>query len=54
VGDAERDIEAGRNAGMRTLVARFGYIGSNDDPTSWQADGMVDSALEILDWLERW
>ena len=51
VGDAERDIEAGRNAGMRTLVALFGYLGETDCPELWQADGMVESALEILDWL---
>lgn len=54
VGDAERDIEAGRNAGMRTLIALFGYIGEQDQPANWQADGMVERALEILDWLERW
>lgn len=54
IGDAERDIEAGRNAGMRTLVALFGYIGNTDFPEHWQADGMVESALDILDWLERW
>lgn len=54
VGDAERDIEAGRNAGMRTLVALFGYLGEADFPERWQADGMVESALEILDWLEQW
>jgi len=54
VGDAQRDIEAGRNAGMRTLVALFGYLGETDFPGHWQADGMVDKALDILDWLERW
>ncbi len=54
VGDAERDIEAGRNAGMRTLVALFGYLGATDFPENWQADGMVKSALEILEWLEQW
>jgi len=54
VGDAERDITAGRNAGMHTLVALFGYLGETDFPEQWQADGMVESALEILDWLERW
>lgn len=51
VGDAERDIEAGRNAGMRTLVALFGYIGEEDRPEAWEADGMVEHALGILDWL---
>jgi len=54
VGDAERDIVAGRNAGMRTLVALFGYIAEQDQPSRWQADGMVEQALGILDWLERW
>ncbi len=51
VGDAERDIEAGRNAGMQTLVALFGYIGEGDCPERWQADGMVSEAAAILDWL---
>jgi 2-phosphoglycolate phosphatase len=51
VGDAARDVEAGRNAGMRTLVALFGYIDAQDEPTAWGADGMVESPQEILDWL---
>lgn len=51
VGDAERDIEAGKRAGMHTLVARFGYLSSTDKPETWQADGMIDHPLEILDWL---
>ncbi len=51
VGDAERDIEAGRNAGMQTLVALFGYIGDEDSPELWQADGMVSEARAILEWL---
>lgn len=51
VGDAERDIEAGRNAGMQTLVALFGYIGAEDRPEQWQADGMVERADEIVEWL---
>ncbi|TCO83504.1 phosphoglycolate phosphatase [Plasticicumulans lactativorans] len=51
VGDAARDIEAGRRAGMRTLVARFGYIGADDRPEDWQADGGIDHPLELLDWL---
>ncbi len=51
VGDAERDIEAGRSAGMRTLVALFGYIGEEDRPEEWMADGCVEKAAAILDWL---
>jgi len=52
VGDAERDIAAGRAAGMRTLVALFGYIGLNDEPGKWGADGLLNSPGELLDWLD--
>ncbi|MBX3663050.1 MAG: phosphoglycolate phosphatase [Burkholderiales bacterium] len=46
VGDDERDIRAGRAAGMRTVAVRFGYLnGSN--PEDWQADQLVSTPLEI-------
>ena len=52
VGDAERDIQAGRAAGMRTLVALFGYIDrTHDAPELWGADALVHTPAEILDWL---
>lgn len=51
VGDAERDITAARKAGMATLVAAFGYIGSDDAPEAWGADAVISTPLEILDWL---
>jgi len=51
VGDSRRDIEAGHRAGMFTLVARYGYLGSEDEPENWGANGMVDAPLEILQWL---
>lgn len=51
VGDAARDIEAGRNAGTRTLVALFGYLAPDDRPDEWQADGSILHPREILDWL---
>ena len=53
VGDAQRDIEAGRRAGTRTLVALFGYLSEDDRPESWCADGAVQHPLEILHWLDR-
>jgi phosphoglycolate phosphatase len=52
VGDAARDIQAGRDAGMKTLVALYGYIGDNEDPAAWGADAMVRSPLEILDLID--
>lgn len=51
IGDAERDIIAGNRAGTRTLTALFGYIGENDRPEQWQADGAISHPLQILDWL---
>jgi len=37
VADAERDIEAGHNAGMTTLVAMFGYLIELDRPETSSA-----------------
>jgi len=52
IGDAARDIEAGRAAGMKTLVALFGYIGAQDQPDTWGADGLIRAPGDALDWLD--
>ena len=52
VGDAARDIEAGRRAGARTLAALFGYIGEEDRPEDWGADALISQPGEILAWLD--
>lgn len=52
VGDDERDIVAGRAAGMMTLAATYGYMGMNADATLWKADGCVESPLDVLQWLD--
>ncbi|MEK6749088.1 MAG: HAD-IA family hydrolase [Pseudomonadota bacterium] len=54
VGDAERDIIAGRAAGMRTVVALFGYIGTQDQPMAWGADALITQPMELMDWLGKW
>lgn len=38
VGDAPRDIEAGRAAGMSTVAAAYGYIRPGEDLSVWGAD----------------
>jgi phosphoglycolate phosphatase len=53
VGDAERDIQAGRAAGMTTVVAAYGYISAAEDPRAWQPHGMVHSPDELLEWMDR-
>jgi 2-phosphoglycolate phosphatase len=51
VGDALRDIEAGRAAMMRTLVALYGYIDAAQHPADWGADGLIEDPRELLHWL---
>jgi phosphoglycolate phosphatase len=51
VGDAERDIQAGRAAGMTTVVAAYGYISNDEDPAAWQATGIVAEPGELLEWV---
>jgi phosphoglycolate phosphatase len=51
VGDAERDIQSARAAGMPSLVALWGYIAHTDRPHEWQADGMIDQPEQLHDWL---
>ncbi len=48
IGDAARDIEAGRAAGMKTAVALFGYIDKADKPHEWGADSLIATPQEIL------
>ncbi|HEY9100860.1 HAD-IA family hydrolase [Chitinimonas sp.] len=48
VGDAERDIAAGRAVGMRTVLADYGYIADTDHPETWGADWRIQSPLELL------
>lgn len=51
VGDAERDVQAGRAAGMKTVVALFGYIDATDKPEEWGADAMISRPEELLQLL---
>jgi phosphoglycolate phosphatase len=51
IGDAERDIIAGRAAGTTTLTALFGYLDEQDRPDSWGADDSVATPAQILEKL---
>ena len=48
VGDDERDIVAGRAAGMPTVAARYGYLGEKADVSTWQADWQIQAPLDLL------
>ncbi len=51
IGDHARDIEAGHRAGTLTLVALFGYITAADRVARWGADGLINEAAGIPQWL---
>lgn len=51
IGDAVRDIEAGKNANMRTVAALYGYLSEQDQPEKWQADASINHPHDILQWL---
>jgi N-acetyl-D-muramate 6-phosphate phosphatase len=48
VGDDKRDVEAGRAAGMRTVVAAWGYLGAGDPPGDWGADAIIEGPGELM------
>lgn len=51
IGDAQRDIQAGIAAGMRTLVAAFGYVAPSENLADWGADGILYSPQDLITWL---
>jgi len=51
IGDAARDIEAGKNINMQTVAALYGYVGANDNPANWNADFSIEHPLDILKWI---
>jgi phosphoglycolate phosphatase len=51
LGDDKRDIEAGRAAGMTTMIALFGYIDPKADLNAWQADARISSPMELLNYI---
>ena len=47
VGDHNRDIQAGRSAGMRTIAAEWGYIEESENITQWEADWIVKKSTDL-------
>ena len=48
IGDDRRDVMAGRAAGMRTVVAAWGYLVPGEPVADWGADFVVDHPREVL------
>jgi len=53
VGDAGRDMQAGRAAGCLSIGATFGYIHPQDPIADWGSDLNIDAPQDLLDLLDR-
>lgn len=53
IGDDERDVVAGRAAGMATVAAAYGYC-SLDDPLNWRADALAHQVAELWPIIQQW
>lgn len=51
VGDAQRDMEAAKNAGMKAVLADWGYIGEQDDTGQWPQDARIAAPEQLLSLL---
>jgi phosphoglycolate phosphatase len=51
VGDAGRDMEAGRAAGCITIGALYGYLHPQDPPADWQSDLNIEYPERLLELL---
>lgn len=51
IGDALRDIQAGKNAGMKTVIAAYGYIDEADNINEWGADEIIDHPDDVLKYI---
>lgn len=47
VGDSDRDIAAGRAAGMPTIGVLYGYFDGDEDVAGWGADQLITQASEL-------
>ena len=51
VGDDERDVQAGRAAGMATVAVSWGYLGLGNAIEAWGATHVIHSPNELLNRL---
>ena len=51
LGDAERDMQAAKNAGMKAVLVDWGYIAAEDNTEAWLQDIRIATPLALLDVL---
>ncbi len=53
VGDHLRDIQAGKNAAMKTIAAAYGYVHHESEALQWQADWTVPTSTDLSKLLKK-
>lgn len=53
VGDDLRDVQAGRAANMKTVIAAYGYCDTDDSIGEWGGDVIIRDPLALLDRLAQ-
>lgn len=48
VGDAERDIQAGKAAGIKTVLAKYGYLSDAEQAEHWQPDFEIQHMTDLI------
>lgn len=51
LGDDKRDMQAANAAGMRGVIANYGYVSDDVSIENWQAQGSVDNPKELIAYL---
>ena len=46
-----RDVQAVQAAGIRTVVAAYGYLGDGIPIEDWGADAVIGAPMELLDFI---
>ena len=49
LGDDLRDMQAANAAGMRGIIANYGYVSDDASVENWRAQGSVNQPMELLD-----
>ena len=52
LGDDKRDMDAANAVNMRGIIANYGYVSEDVSIANWQAQGSVNSPLELLAYLD--
>jgi len=50
LGDDRRDVIAANDAGMISMIARYGYLEEGDDGRNWNAHHIIDKPKDILSY----